>query len=457
MFALMDKKILVVGLARSGAAAAKAAAALGAEVWGYDVKDASELGAAALEPFGAGRLFLGGAEPLGDEGWDLLVLSPGVPPGLPVIARAVKNGAEAIGELELAWRLSRAKFAAVTGTNGKTTTVTLLGEMFRSGGRRAEVVGNIGVPAVSKAIDEGADGELWLVVEVSSFQLESSKDFRPAVSALLNITPDHMDRHMRMEAYAAAKARIFRNQTEDDFFVVNRDDEAAWSLAAGCPARVVPFSRKIEPEARPCAFVSDGHIALKGEDGAETRLCACGELKIPGAHNLENALAAAACAFCAGIGPEAIGQALRSFGGVAHRLETVGAVGGVRFVNDSKGTNPDAAIKALEAMDGEVLLIAGGYDKGASFERFADALQGRVSHLLLMGATAGRIKAAAESAGFGRCVMCGDMERCVETAFRLASDGDTVLLSPACASWDMYSGFEERGGHFRRCVEALRG
>ena len=296
------------------------------------------------------------------------------------------------------------------------------------------------------------DESAWLITEVSSFQLESVRRFRPAVSAILNITPDHMDRHLSMEKYAAAKARVFMNQTRGDVFVVNRDDEAAWGLSSSCRARLFPFSRRERLESG--AFVSEGWITLR-DGGCETRVCACRELRIPGFHNLENALAAAACAFCAGIEPEAAARALRNFGGVAHRLELVGMKRGVRFINDSKATNPDAAIKAVEAMDVGLLLIAGGYDKDASFDLFIASFHGKVKRLLLMGATAGKIRDAAEAAGFDGCVMCSDMDECVNRAFELASDRDTVLLSPACASWDMYGGFEERGEDFRRCVEAL--
>jgi UDP-N-acetylmuramoylalanine--D-glutamate ligase len=483
MSLLDGKKILIVGLARSGLAAAEAAAKLGAEAWGYDAKPADVLGQGALAPFqppaGDARLFLGGAEPSPDERWDCLVLSPGVPVGAPLVAAARAKGAEIIGELEFAWRIGRAGYVAVTGTNGKTTTTTLIGQMMANAGMRTEIVGNIGIPAASKALLGDMGEGAWMVAETSSFQLETICSFHPRVSVVLNITPDHMDRHKNMENYAAAKARIFENQGEGDFFVVNRDDPAAWALAAGCAARVVPFSRLMELGYG--VFVRDGQIVARlggasgdrapvlgaatgASDGGgvpvaagDTILCGVGELIIPGAHNLENALAAAAAAICAGAACGSVAQTLREFKGVEHRLEPVAELKCVRFVNDSKGTNPGASIKALEAMGSGICLIAGGYDKSASFDELAEAFEGRVKMLALMGKTAGKIAAAAEAAGFdtSNIAVCQNMEECVAQAFKAAGPGDTVLLSPACASWDMYSCFEERGEDFKKCVEAL--
>ncbi|MDR3295857.1 MAG: UDP-N-acetylmuramoyl-L-alanine--D-glutamate ligase [Clostridiales Family XIII bacterium] len=454
---LDGKKILIVGLARSGEAAARAAGAQGAEVWGYDRKTEAQLppGVRALFSGPQGlRLYCGGKEPDAGERWDLLVVSPGVPMSLPLILRAGERGAEIIGELELAWRMGRARYAAVTGTNGKTTTTTLLGEMFRDGGLKSRVAGNIGSPAVTETLAEGMDEQAWMVTEVSSFQLEGIKDFRPSISVLLNITPDHLNRHGNMESYAAAKARIFEKQEEGDWIVVNRDDEAAWKLTKGCPPKRFPFSRTRELPAG--AFVRAGFLVIRNESGRDCVLCREEELKIPGAHNLENALAASAAAFCVGISPEHIAGTLRRFAGVAHRLELVDVIGGVRFVNDSKGTNPDASVKALEAVNPGIFLIAGGYDKNAEFDGFVAAFGGKVRRLLLLGVTAEKIRAAAAAQGFLDVTDCGDMERCVETGFKLAREGDTVLLSPACASWDMYGSFEERGEHFRQCVKGLK-
>jgi UDP-N-acetylmuramoylalanine--D-glutamate ligase len=453
MWDLSGKKILIVGLGKSGAASARVLAPLGAALWGYDAKPKEAFDAGLTALFGAGeRLYAGGAAPGPDAVFDVLVLSPGVPPELPFIDAARARGAELIGEIELAYRLGNGRYIAVTGTNGKTTTTTLIGEMCKAGGRKTEVVGNIGIPAVERA--PFAAGDTLTVAELSSFQLETIQSFRPMVSVLLNITPDHMDRHKNMENYAAAKARIFMNQDENDFFVVNREDAAAYALAEKCAAAVVPFSGKRELALG--AFVRNGRMVLRGAAGEENELCGAGELKIPGAHNLENALAAAAAARCAGIPAADIARALRRFAGVEHRIELVDVIRGVRFVNDSKGTNPDSSVKAVEATAPGILLIAGGYDKHADFDGFIAAFGGKVKHLLLMGATAEKIKAAAAARGFHGVTLCAGMEDCVATGFRLARPGDTVLLSPACASWDMYSCFEERGAHFKRCVRGIK-
>jgi UDP-N-acetylmuramoylalanine--D-glutamate ligase len=274
------------------------------------------------------------------------------------------------------------------------------------------------------------------------------------VSALLNITPDHMDRHKNMENYAAAKAKIYANQTKSDYFVVNYDDPESYKLAEACKAMVVPFSRKTQLGFG--CFVRDDKLVILNQRGELIEICGVSELKIPGAHNLENALAAAAIAYFAGIDPGVIGSTLRSFEGVEHRLEFAAEIGGVRYINDSKGTNPDASIKAIEAFAGPIILIAGGYDKGSTFEALIDSFDGKVKTLILLGKTAVLIRTTAEAMGFHAIVMAADMKDCVKKAFDLAVPGDVVLLSPACASWDRYSCFEERGEDFKKCVSALR-
>jgi UDP-N-acetylmuramoylalanine--D-glutamate ligase len=454
MWDLNGKTLLIVGLGKSGLAAARAAAGLGATLWGFDAKTADALGeeTAALFLDGA-RLYAGGDAPAPGARFDVLVMSPGVPTDLPFVRAAREAGAEVIGEIELAYRLGGGRYIAVTGTNGKTTTVTLICEICRAAGRRTELVGNIGIPAVGRAREIAQEGTL-AVAELSSFQLETIRDFHPAVSVLLNITPDHLDRHKTLKRYAAAKARIFMNQGAGDFFVVNRDDAAARALAARCAATVVFFSRRQSLDMG--AFVEDGKICVRDAFGERFILCGTDELRIPGAHNLENALAAAAATFFAGIPAADIARALRGFAGVEHRLELADVIGGVRFVNDSKGTNPDSSVKAVEATPPGILLIAGGYDKQADFDAFIASFGGKVRRLLLMGATAEKIKAAATARGFLDTELCADMESCVEAGFRAARPGDTVLLSPACASWDMYACFEDRGEHFKRCVRGIR-
>ena len=449
---LKDKKVLIVGMGRSGIAAMKTALEMGAEVSVQDSKEPGRMDpeiAAMLEELPVHRYL--GEVPDDPAGFDLLVLSPGVPPALDFIRRAEEGGAEVIGELELAYRAGQGHYIAITGTNGKTTTTTLTGEISEAAGRDTYVVGNIGVAVLDGA--KKASEDSWLVTEVSSFQLETVSEFRPEVSAILNLTPDHLNRHGNMENYGAAKARIFARQSKDQYCVVNYDDKLCYSLTENCPATVVPFSRLEELEFG--AFVKDGQIVIRGEDGETVPICGTDELLIPGAHNLENALAAAAISYFSGIKAPVIGEAMRAFAGVEHRIEPCGEIGGVRFVNDSKGTNPDASIKALEAMKENIILIAGGYDKSSDFTEFIQAFEGRVKKLVLLGVTAEKILQTAREQGFENAVICPDMEACVKEAYAEAVPGDVVLLSPACASWDMYDNFEQRGEHFKECVKNL--
>ncbi len=449
---IKDKAVLVVGLGKSGIAALEAMVKLGAEVSVQDSKAENAVAPELMEYLKANNVtgYFGGV-PEKMDSFDMVILSPGVPPELDFIQEAKNAGAEVIGELEVAYRFGKGKYVALTGTNGKTTTTTLVGEIFEKSGKETHVVGNIGVAVVSKSLD--VDDDAWMVTETSSFQLETICDFKPVVSAVLNLTPDHLNRHKTMENYGAAKARIFENQDESQYLVINYDDKVCFDLAKDCKAKVVPFSRMEELEFG--AFVKDGYIVIKNESGEIIRFCKTEELTIPGTHNLENALAAAAIAYFAGIDAEVITRTLVEFQGVEHRIEFCGEVGGVRFVNDSKGTNPEASIKAIDAMKGGVILIAGGYDKGSSFEELIAAFDGKVKHMVLLGKTAPLIKETAEKMGFNNSVIVKDMEECVNEAFRLAEKGDNVLLSPACASWDMYKSFEQRGEHFKECVKKL--
>ncbi|MBQ6401298.1 MAG: UDP-N-acetylmuramoyl-L-alanine--D-glutamate ligase [Firmicutes bacterium] len=449
---LKDKKILVVGMGRSGIAAMETALDLGAEVSVQDSKSLEEIDPQLRKTLEGNPVkpWLGCVpEDIGQ--YDLMILSPGVPTDLPMVEDARAAGVEIIGELEFAYRLCKGSFIGITGTNGKTTTTTLVGEIYKAAGRETYVVGNIGVAVLSGARQASAEG--WLVTEVSSFQLETTEEFRPEVSAILNLTPDHLNRHKTMENYGKAKARIFQRQSRDQYCVVNADDPVCYALTEGCPATVVPFSRLKELDFG--AFVRDGIITIRDQEGKEISLCRADELRIPGSHNLENALAAAAIACFGGIEPQAITETLRTFAGVAHRIELVREIGGVRFVNDSKGTNTDAAIKAIEAMKENIILIAGGYDKKADFTPLIEAFAGRVKKAILLGETAPIIRETAEKMGFTETETCADMEECVARAWACAKPGDVVLLSPACASWDMYDNFEQRGEHFRRCAESL--
>ena len=449
---IKDKKVLVVGMGKSGIAAVEAMVKLGADVYVQDSKKADDVAENLMKFLQDNNVKCSfGAVPEDMSIFDMVILSPGVPPELDFVQEAKAAGAEITGELEVAYRFGKGNYVAITGTNGKTTTTTLVGEIFRKSGRETHVVGNIGVAVVSKSMD--VDDDAWMVTETSSFQLETVCDFKPVVSAVLNLTPDHLNRHKTMENYGAAKANVFGNQDESQYMVINYDDKVCYALAKDCKAKVVPFSRMEQLEFG--AFVKDEYIVIRNEAGELIRFCRADELFIPGAHNLENALAAAAIAYFAGIAPEVITETLVEFQGVEHRIEFCGEVDGVRFVNDSKGTNPEASIKAIEAMKGGVILIAGGYDKGSAFDELIEAFNGKVKHMVLLGKTAPAIKETAEKHGFTNSVIVKDMEECVKEGFRLAEPGDTVLLSPACASWDMYKSFEQRGEHFKDCVKKL--
>ena len=450
--ALKNKKILIVGMGKSGEAALDLALEQGAIIHIQDSKTEDQMDASLIRKArDAGIQCWLGETPPNMGFYDMLILAPGVPVDLPFIIEAKAGGAEIIGELELAYRIGNGHYLAITGTNGKTTTTTLVGEICKAAGRETYVVGNIGVPVLEGARQASEDG--WLVTEVSSFQLETTDEFRPEVSAILNLTPDHLNRHKTMENYGAAKAKIFLRQSQDQYCVVNRDDPVCFALTENCPATVVPFSRREELPFG--AFVKEGRIVIRTQSGEEIVICGADELLIPGTHNLENALAAAAIAYFSGVDPAVIGETMRSFAGVEHRIEKVDEYGGVRFINDSKGTNPDAAIKAVEAMKENIILIAGGYDKSSDFTEFIRACLGRVKKMVLLGVTAEQIRETAEREGFTNTVICPDMESCVKEAVREAESGDVVLLSPACASWDMYDNFEQRGEHFKTCVRQL--
>ncbi len=446
------KRVLIVGLGKSGIAAVQAMLKLGANVCVQDSKDADHIDGQLLN-FLEGK----GVEcyfheiPGHVENFDMLILSPGVDPELPFIAEAEAGGAEIIGELEIAYRIARGTFVAITGTNGKTTTTTLVGEIFKNARRKTFVVGNIGVAVISKALE--ADEDDWLVTETSSFQLQTTKYFKPKVSAILNLTPDHLNRHHTMEAYGKAKAKIFENQDESGYCVVNYDDKACFALAKSCKARVVPFSRKEKLDFG--AFLDGDMIAIRNEAGELVEICDKNDLKIIGEHNVENCLAAAAIAYFAGIDRETIAKTLLAFGGVEHRIEFAGELNGVKFYNDSKGTNVDAAVIALRAIKDKIVLIAGGDGKGQEFDELIRNFDGKVKKLVLIGRDGKIIAGTAMRLGFKDFVYGKDMDECVKLAYASAEPGDTVLLSPACASWDMYDNFEQRGKHFKECVTRL--
>ncbi len=436
---------LVVGLARSGCAAARLLAGRGEEVRGVDSR----------HPDGAAGLAGAGVEVVLDtdgvaqlDGMRTVVKSPGVPREAPVIAAALERGLDVVGELELAWRVLPNRFVAVTGTNGKTTTVELLGHLYRTAGEPVAVAGNVGTPLASLAgeLEPGAT----VVCEASSFQLEDAACFAPECGVFLNLAPDHLDRHHDLDAYLAAKLRIFAHQGNDDIAVYNADDPSLAGTDLGGCGRRIAFCRGAGPECE--VALAEETIFYDGEP-----LVATAELGIVGEHNVANAMAAATTALAMGLDRDAVREGLRSFAGVPHRLEQVAEIGGVRFVNDSKATNVASAVVGISAFDGGVHAILGGSEKEESFVPLVEPVRERCVAYYLIGATADRLAAELApvlAAGVGPH-RCADLEDAVRRASSVARPGEVVLLSPACASFDAFENFERRGDRFREIVRGL--
>ena len=454
-FDVNGKRVMVCGMARSGIAAAKLLCELGAQVTISDLKEESAFDGALSFLHSMNCTFALGEKPDAYiAGQDIMVISPGIPWAKDFVQSAIAQGVEVIGELELGARLTRGTLLAITGTNGKTTTTTLVGELLRAAGHTTHVVGNIGYPITATA---GISTEEDMsVAEVSSYQCEGISTFYPHVGAVLNITEDHLARHGDMDTYIAMKRRIFMNQTEHDYAVFNYDDMTCREMAKGLKAQVVWFSRK---EAVPCgAYVEDGQIVL-ALGGEKQTVCAADEVFIPGPHNLENALAAVAISGVAGVKPETMREVLRTFAGVEHRIETVRTLDGVTWINDSKGTNVDSTLKAIDTMTRPTVLILGGSDKKTSFvplaERIAAAPQ--IAHCVLIGDTAEQIREALAGVGYTAITMVGyDFDACIALCREKVVEGGCVLLSPACASFDMFKDYEDRGRVFKEKVMALR-
>ncbi|KDR95020.1 UDP-N-acetylmuramoylalanine--D-glutamate ligase [Peptoclostridium litorale DSM 5388] len=447
---LEGKRVLLIGLAKTGISTIKFLSSKGAKITVNDIKSKEQVEDILEELAELDVEYILGSHPDKIEGIELVVMSPGVPADIPIVESLRSKGTEVISEIELAYRFSRAPFVGITGTNGKTTTTSLVGEMFKLSKHKTFVVGNIGRPAIE--VVDSADESSVLVTELSSFQLESIVDFRPKVSAVLNITPDHLNRHKTMENYIDAKANIFKNQRDGDYTVLNYDCPETRKLSGFCKSKVVFFSRN---EKIDCGVYVDSGEIVSEIEGAPNKLACIEDIRIPGAHNLENVLAAVAVALCMGMDESLIVKALKNFEGVEHRLEFVRTVGGVDYVNDSKGTNPDASIKAVEAYDRPLVLIAGGMDKGSEFDEFILSFEGKVKELVLLGETAQKIRKTANEKGFNNCHDVNNMHEAVEKASSLAKKGDIVLLSPACASWDMYPSYEIRGMDFKQEVGKL--
>lgn len=452
---MKNRRVMICGMARSGIAAAKLLLSLGAVVTINDLKEEEKFGAELDELRVPGCIFALGCPPdayLAQQ--EMLIISPGIAYAKPFVQKAIELGVEVIGELELGARLTRGELVAITGTNGKTTTTTLVGEFFRAAGRTTHVVGNIGYPITATAgISTDAD---VTVAEVSSYQCETIREFHPHVGAVLNITEDHLARHGTMACYMEMKRRIFSRQTQTDIAVFNADDEDCRRMAQGLCARIAWFSRTQAVDFGAC--VEDGNVVLH-LDGEKKTVCACDEIRIPGPHNLENALAAVAIAGVCGVPTETMREVLHTFSGVEHRIETVRTLDGVTWINDSKGTNVDSTLKAIDTMTRPTVLILGGSDKKTNFDPLAQAIvqSGMIVHCVLIGDTAQQLREALDRVGYTDYEMASyDFDSCLAACRRAAVAGGNVLLSPACASFDMFVDYEDRGRVFKQKVMALR-
>ena len=451
------KKVLIIGAARSGIAAARFLVGQGAIVALNDQKPIDKWSAEAVALKDAGVGLLPGEPPswLLDQ-LDLVVVSPGVPANIIPIRYAERAGAEVIGEVELAARYLKGRIVAITGSNGKTTTTSLIGELLRDAGFTVQVGGNIGRALISMVESSREDG--WTVVELSSFQLETIKTFRPSIAVVLNVTPNHMDRYETFNDYAAAKHRIFMNQSEDDVAVLNADDPTVASWAPGLRAKVMTFSVKSELERG--VFLRDDELVFRWDEG-EQDLLRVNEMKLRGLHNVENVAAALTVGIAAGAQVESMFESMREtvkqFNPVEHRLEFVDEIRGVRFYNDSKATSVDATLKALEAFAnevGRVVLILGGKGKKAPYAPLEQLVRTKVRKLILIGEDAETIEnELGQHAPFERA---SDMKDAVAKSFAAAEQGDVVLLAPACASFDMFESFEHRGAVFKQNVTDLK-
>jgi UDP-N-acetylmuramoylalanine--D-glutamate ligase len=445
---LRGKRVLVVGLARTGVATALFCAARGAQVTATDSRTEDEIGDAIARLKSAQVTFeLGSHREKTFLDQDLIVPSPGVPADAPHLQAARAKGVTIWSEIELAYRFLKGRLIGITGSNGKTTTTSLVEHILKTAGMQTILAGNIGTPLI--ACVEGMTDKTYTVVELSSFQLELIDTFRPNIGVFLNLTPDHLDRHHTIEAYGAAKARLFENQTGDDAAILNADDAATTPYAPSLP-RAFWFSRK--QRVAQGAYVRGEEIVFR-QDGAEEVLLKLEDIPLAGAHNVENVLAAAAATRLAGAPASAIAKGVRSFAGVEHRLEFVAEIGGVRYYNDSKATNVDATLKALDAFPGRILVILGGKDKGSDYTVLQKPLREKAILALLIGAAAEKIEN--QIAGSVAIERAETIERAVEIASHAAQRGDVVLLAPACASFDQFQNYEHRGRVFKDLVRQL--
>ena len=446
---LQGKRVLVFGTGKSGIGAADLLEQTGAHVILFDGNENTDKDAVLgkLAHGEKAEIYAGELPKEVEAGLDLVVLSPGVPTDIPVVQKFYDMGLPVWGEVELAYRTGKGRVLAITGTNGKTTTTALLGKIMSDAAESVFVVGNIGTPYTSKALEMKENSTT--VAEISSFQLETIEEFAPQVSAILNITEDHLNRHHTMEEYIRVKELIVKNQKPENFCILNYEDSVLREFGKNIVPKTVYFSsvRKLDE-----GIYLDGDLIVLKLEGKEIPFVHTGELKLLGQHNFENVMAAVAMAYCAGVSVESICE----FTAVEHRIEYVTEKNGVVYYNDSKGTNPDAAIKGIQAMNRPTLLIGGGYDKGSSYDEWLNAFDGKVRCLVLIGQTKDKIKEAAERLGVCPCIiLCEDLREAVDICAQKAEPGDAVLLSPACASWGQFDNYEQRGDMFKEYVKAL--
>ncbi len=451
---LSGLKVLVFGSGRSGIGAAKLLCETGASPVIFDGNTAIDEDAvrAAVGENADLPVYKGELPENVRRSLDLVVLSPGVPCDLPFVQQLRGEGIPIWGEVELAWQTTKGRVLAITGTNGKTTTTALLGHIMEDAlPGKVFVVGNIGTAYTSRSLQTEDDSVT--VAEISSFQLETIQDFAPKVTAILNITEDHLNRHHTMEEYIRVKEEVTRNQQPQDVCVLNHEDSVLRAFGQRAVPRVFWFSSAVPLEEG--IFLDGGRILLR-DGGKEYLIAETSRLKLLGVHNYENVMAAAAMAYFAGVDPAAISRSVCTFTAVPHRIEFVEEIDGVAYYNDSKGTNPDAAIKGIQAMTRPTLLIGGGYDKQSSYDEWIRSFDGKVRYLVLIGQTKEKIKEAALENGFTDIILCEDLAGAVETCRRLARPGDAVLLSPACASWGQFDNYEQRGDVFKGLVRDMK-
>ena len=449
---LQGKKVLVFGSGKSGIGAADLLEQTGATPVIYDGNEKIDKEAVLhkIPHHSRTEVYAGKLPKEVQDSLDLVVLSPGVPTDIPMVRAFYEQGLPVWGEVELAYRTGKGRVLAITGTNGKTTTTALLGKIMKDAEDSVFVVGNIGTPYTSKALE--MKDNTTTVAEISSFQLETIEEFAPAVSAILNITEDHLNRHHTMEEYIRVKELIVKNQTADNYCVLNYEDPVLREFGKNIVPKTVYFSSERVLEQG--IYLDGDQIILKTEK-EEIPVVHTGDLKLLGKHNFENVMAAVAMAYYAGVSIDSIRKSICEFTAVEHRIEYVTEKNGVTYYNDSKGTNPDAAIKGIQAMNRPTLLIGGGYDKGSSYDEWLNAFDGKVRYLVLIGQTRDKIREAAERLGVCPCILCENLEEAVKICAEKAEPGDAVLLSPACASWGQFDNYEQRGDMFKEYVRNL--